>query len=52
MHKLECNLQDSPGALERCLRVIRIRGYELLQLQAESKNTPLAGVFFCCCGAL
>ena len=41
MHKLECKLQDSPGALERYLRVIRVRGYELLQIQADNTHTHL-----------
>lgn len=41
MHKLHCHLQDLPGALERYLRVIRIRGYDLLHIQAENAGNQL-----------
>ena len=41
MHKLHCELRDLPGALERSLRVIRVRGFQLQQLEVEQHQGSL-----------
>lgn len=33
--KFECYLQQSPAALERFLRTVRVRGFEVEQMQLE-----------------
>ena len=41
MHKLHCRIKDLPGALERCLRVVRVRGYDLLAISATRQDQHL-----------
>lgn len=35
MYDLQCDIETSPGSLERLLRVLRIKGFHLHHLQAK-----------------
>lgn len=35
MYELQCDIESSPGSLERILRLLRVKGFQLLNLQAK-----------------
>ena len=39
--QIHCTLRNNPETLERVLQVIRIRGFQLLQLEMQQQNGQL-----------